>query len=386
MNMTEKDMIFEKWFRKSHFSSERDRELSQRAYHTLMGNIYTEDCYLWSPFRCVSPGKKHFPGIWNWDSAFHAVGLARWDTELAKESILGFIRFQREDGLFPDVIRTDGSIVSGFSKPPLLAWAATVVYQRDGKKDFLETVYPSFVKNMKYWEENRSEHGLYHYDADDKDSADYLLHVKYESGWDNSVRWDRGITEYDAIDLNCFMVMFYRALTLMTDVLGYSEEKEYWQIKEAALISRINEVMWDDIHHYYADVNRLTGEVSDVLSPASFMPLYIGIASPDRADAMRILAEERFKGKMPTVTFDHPAYSNDYWRGPTWLNVAYFAAKGLKNYGFSVADTIKESILDMCFADKNGIFENYDSLTGKGLYCNHFSWSCVFILEFIFNF
>ncbi|MBQ8496609.1 MAG: hypothetical protein IJ489_04030 [Clostridia bacterium] len=386
METEEKDMIFETWFAENEFSSERDRDLAKRAYHMLMGNVYTEEHYLWSPFRCLSPGKKHFCGIWNWDSAFHAVGLSRWDTELAKESILGFIQFQRENGLFPDVICTDGRIISGFSKPPVLAWATTLIYERDGQKDFLAKTYPVFVKNVKYWEENRADRGLYHYDADDKDSDDYLLHVKYESGWDNSVRWDKGITEYYAIDLNCFMVMFYRALALMADVLGHCEEKKSWEEKECALISRINEVMWDEKHRYYADANRLTGEVSDVLSPASFMPLYIGIASDERADAMRIIAEERFKGKMPTVTFDHPAYSNDYWRGPTWLNVAYFAAKGLKNYDFSVADTIRESILDMCFADKDGIFENYDSVTGKGLYCNHFSWSSVFILEFIFNF
>ena len=366
--------------------SKRDRELTERAYGTLMGNIYTEKCYLWSPFRCLSPGKKHFRGIWNWDSAFHAIGLSRWDTELAKESILGFIQFQREDGLFPDVIRTNGTIVSEYSKPPVLAWAATVIYERDEKKDFLEKTYPVFVKNMIYWENHRCDRGLFHYDSDDKDSADYQLHVKYESGWDNSVRWDKGITEYYAIDLNCFMVMFYRALARMADVLGYSVEKENWENKASSLISRINETMWDEKHGSYADTNRVTGEVSDVLSPASFMPLYIGIASMERAESMRMIAEKRFLGKMPTVTFDHPAYSNDYWRGPTWLNVAYFAAKGLKNYGFPVADEIKESILDMCFADKGGIYENYDSITGKGLYCNHFSWSSVFILEFIFNF
>ena len=40
----------------------------------------------------------------------------------------------------------------------------------------------------------------------------------------------------------------------------------------------------------------------------------------------------------------------------------------------------------MCDADKDGIFENYDSRTGKGLGCPHFSWSCVFINEFILNF
>ena len=89
---------------------------------------------------------------------------------------------------------------------------------------------------------------------------------------------------------------------------------------------------------------------------------------------------------MPTVSFDNKCFSNDYWRGPTWLNVAYFAAKGLKNYRFDVADKIKSSIIDMCNDNKDGIYENYDSITLKGQYCNCFGWSCVFILEFLLNF
>ena len=380
------NMTFENWFASCEFSCERDRELAERAYHILMGNLYTEGPYLWSPYRCVSPGKKKFRGIWNWDSAFHAVGLSRWDTDLAKESILGFIMYQREDGLLPDVLRTDGTIITGFSKPPVLAWAAQVIYERDGDLAFLKEVYPRFVKNVAFWEEQRCDRGLYHYDADDKDADDYLTRVRYESGWDNAVRWDKGIVEYYAIDLNCFMVMFYRALAFMAQELGYAEEKAVWIEKEKALSERILETLWDDAQGHFSDANRLTGEVSDVLSPASFMPLYIGIATKEQAEAMSVIAEERFKGRMPTVSFDNPEYSNDYWRGPTWLNVAYFAAKGLKQYGFAVADSIREWVLESCSADKGGIFENYDSVTGKGLYYDKFSWSCVFVLEFILNF
>jgi len=51
-----------------------------------------------------------------------------------------------------------------------------------------------------------------------------------------------------------------------------------------------------------------------------------------------------------------------------------------------IKDKIKENILNMCYKEKKGIFENYDSITGKGLYCGHFSWSCVFLIEFILNF
>ncbi len=226
---------------------------------------------------------------------------------------------------------------------------------------------------------------MFHYDAEGKDNGNYLLRVKYESGWDNSVRWDKGITEYWAVDLNCFMVMFYRSLSFIAKELGYESDVNKWNGKEAELISLINREMWDPPKGYYADVNKYTKESSDVLSPASFMPLYISIASEEQAKAMNKIARERFKCKMPTVSFDNSEYSNDYWRGPTWLNVAYFAAKGLKNYGLETADEIRESILNMCYEDKRGIFENYDSVTGKGLCCDHFSWSCVFVIEFILN-
>ena len=64
----------------------------------------------------------------------------------------------------------------------------------------------------------------------------------------------------------------------------------------------------------------------------------------------------------------------------------FWESKWFKNYNFEIADIIKENILEMCYNDKGGIYENYDSVTGKGLCCNHFSWSSVFLMEFILNF
>lgn len=379
-------MLRNEWIEFSKKFDERESDLLIRSYDTLMGNVYENEGYLWSPYRCITPGRHSFPGIWNWDSAFHAVGVSRWDNELAKESILGFLQFQREDGLIPDVICENGEKVDTFSKPPVLPWAVEIVYKRNKDIEFLKTVYPKFVLNEKYWVENRTYEGLFYYDADNKETEDYLIRVKYESGWDNSPRWDNGITEYWAVDLNCFMVTFYRSMSYMAKELGYLQDAEKWQEKEKILSDLINEKLWDSEKGYYSDTNKLTEKVSDVLTPACFMPLYVGIASTEQADAMRVIAENNFKGKMPTVSFDNPCYSNDYWRGPTWLNVAYFAAKGLKNYNFEIADIIKENILEMCYNDKGGIYENYDSVTGKGLCCNHFSWSSVFLMEFILNF
>lgn len=373
------------WLNSNEFTSERDRSLAERAHDTIMGNVYPTEGYRWCPYRCTSPGRNTFFGIWNWDSAFHAIGISRWDSALAKENVLGFMQFQKENGLLPDVIFENGEIVDTFTKPPVFAWACETLYRRDGDISFLEKVYPMLVLNEKWWIENRLDRGLFYYDADGKNTEDYLTRVRYESGWDNAVRWDTGITEYWAVDLNCFMVMTYRSLAFIAGELGLPRDAQRWQARAEQTGALVNERLWDGERGYYSDALRESGEVSTVLSPASFMPLYVGIATEEQAKAMALVAERNFEKKMPTVSFDNPEYSNDYWRGPTWLNVAYFAAKGLKNYGLGVADEIKENILNMCDAEKSGVYENYDSRTGKGLCCNQFSWSSVFIIEFILN-
>jgi neutral trehalase len=181
------------------------------------------------------------------------------------------------------------------------------------------------------------------------------------------------------------MVLAFRSLKYIAKELGLKDDIREWEKREKELSSLILERCYDKENGYFADANRFTGEISKELSPASFMPLYVGIATIDQAKSMQDIAIEKFKGKMPTVPFDSEKYSNDYWRGPTWLNVAYFAGKGLKDYGFKVGDEIKEWILNACYKEKGGIYENYDSVTGKGLCCDHFSWSSVFIIEFILN-
>lgn len=383
----------EEWLAQNKGANETENRLLELAYTILMKNVYEAEGYPWSPYRCISPARCFDPkeggfmGIWNWDSAFHAAGVSRWDTALARECLLGFMQFQKENGLFPDVIFEDGRKADTFSKPPVLGWACEIVYKREKNLDFLKKVYPMLVKNESYWMEKRYDNGLLYYDAEDsREDPDYELHVRYESGWDNSVRWDRTITDLWPIDLNCFMVMNYRSLSYMAKELGFFMDAEKWSRKGEEFSKRINKKLWDPEKNYYADANRKTGEISDVLSPASFMPLFIGIADEGKAKGMAEIAETRFGGKMPTVSFDDPEYSTDYWRGPTWLNVAYFAARGLKDYGFPVADRIKKSILEMCSLDKEHIYENYDARTQKGLCCDHFSWSCVFVIEFILNF
>lgn len=55
--------------------TQSDFELLNRAKATILGNQITGDA--WMPYR----------GIWNWDSAFHAIGISHWDDTLAREQL-----------------------------------------------------------------------------------------------------------------------------------------------------------------------------------------------------------------------------------------------------------------------------------------------------------
>lgn len=368
--------------------SERDKTILGAAYEVLKKNTIHSKNAPWGDVPVVSPWSGPCAGIWNWDSAFHAMTVSRFDTPLAKSCIDAFTAFQLPFGMFPDVIHVDGRICDNYGKPPVLPWATLIVFRRDGDRDFLRRNFDRYVKNASFWEENRCDRGLFYYSAQQHPEAEDYLHPRWESGWDNSPRWDEfPIVDLFAIDLNCYMVLFYRAMAEMAEILG--EKRQDWDAKAKALAGRIEATLFDETRNTYADRNRKNGKFLTVLSPASFMPLYIGTASQERAAAMETLAADpkKFYPGMPTVTYDCPAFSKDYWRGQTWLNVAFFAVKGLADYGFcKTAGEIREYILSMAYDNlPRGIFENYDSVNRRGLFNNSFSWSAAFLIEFILS-
>lgn len=368
--------------------SERDKTILDAAYEVLKKNTIHSKNAPWGDVPVVSPWSGPCAGIWNWDSAFHAMTVSRFDTPLAKSCIDAFTAFQLPFGMFPDVIHVDGRICDNYGKPPVLPWATLIVFRRDGDRDFLRRNFDRYVKNASFWEENRCDRGLFYYSAQQHPEAEDYLHPRWESGWDNSPRWDEfPIVDLFAIDLNCYMVLFYRAMAEMAEILG--EKRQDWDAKAKALAGRIEATLFDETRNTYADRNRKNGKFLTVLSPASFMPLYIGTASQERAAAMETLATDpkKFYPGMPTVTYDCPAFSKDYWRGQTWLNVAFFAVKGLADYGFcKTAGEIREYILSMAYDNlPRGIFENYDSVNRRGLFNNSFSWSAAFLIEFILS-
>ena len=88
---------------------------------------------------------------------------------------------------------------------------------------------------------------------------------------------------------------------------------------------------------------------------------------------------------LPTLAMDRPEFdpTDGYWRGPVWLDQAYFGVAGLRRYGFAEE---AEALVGALLSGAEGllgqapIYENYDPRTGGGLNAAHFSRSAAHLL------
>ena len=358
-------------------------ELLERSYAILKGNEVEIDGN-----KLVSPSKTYatYEGVWNWDSAFIALAVAENDVDFALAQCDIFLDKMSDIGMTMDAFTFSGKVYDKSSKPPIFAWVLREIAVRYNRFDIVEKYYDKLVINESFWVNYRSYNGLFHYDAF-SEGSDHLRDSKNESGWDTSVRWDNGARNLYAIDLNCYMILFYETLIFFADYLG--RDSGLWRKKKDDLTILINSVLWNEKENVYMDYDYERNCFTGVFSPASFMPLFVNIAPIEKAKKMEEIARsDHFYPLMPSVSYLDEQYNeNDYWRGPTWINVAYFAIKGLKNYGFTeIAEKYKDNILTMCYNEKRSVYEYYNSKTGKGLNADNFAWSAVFIIEFIKHF
>lgn len=376
------ETLLDKWLANFYGKVSMDEfNLLARSARTIEGNFSRGD-RAWAPLKGIRPSCTKFEGIWNWDSAFHVMALSRWNPKLAQEQCQIFFKIQKENGMFPDVWRENGNMMDQYGKPPVFPWAAVMLNQRYPDAKFKEECIAAYTKNEEFWVKYRScpETGLFHYDAEKHQMENYHKWVCWESGLDDSPRWDNGCSNYYAIDLNCYMVMFYRAMNELSP-------SSVWVEKEKALIEKIEQFLWNEEAQCYQDREINTLEFNNVVTPCSFMPLFIGTASKERAEAMAQIALEHEHPSWPSVSYKDPNFDPvGYWRGRTWLNIAYFALKGLKNYGYEdIANEGKERILDFVRQTPGFICENYNPLNGDPVGAAHFSWSSAFVIEFILN-
>ncbi len=348
----------------------------------------------------IVPSYSHnyFTGFWAWDSWKHSAALAFFEPELAKNQMRAMFDYQNAKGMIPDCIFIDSTRNNWLdTKPPLAAWAVWYIYEETKDIGFLKEFYPKLKKYHKWWyaERDHDKNGLCEYGA----TKDTLEAALWESGMDNAIRFDEAkmlknnneafSLNQESVDLNSYLYAEKVYLSKIAQVLGLSDEANVYITESGLLKGKIQDSFFDKKSGYFFDISIDRKKFIPVFGPEGWIPLWALAASQVQADAVGkiIFDSDKFKTRVPfpTVSADNPKLDvKGYWRGPVWLDQAYFGITGLKNYGFvrdarRLTERTFDNLEGFIKSDKP-IRENYNPFTGEGLKANHFSWSAAHLL------
>jgi len=369
------------------------QRVSVKAMVTLLGNWRAARGDLHHDGVIPSYSNPDFNGFWAWDSWKHAAALAWFAPKLARDQIRAMFDYQAADGMIPDCVFLDKANDNWRdTKPPLATWATLQVYKATGDKAFLAELYDKLVRYHRWWFRARDhDHdGLAEYGSTDGTA----VAAKWESGMDNAVRFDtvtmlengEGAWSMDqaSVDLNAYLYREKIDLAGIATILGKTADHAQWMKEAAALKARVQRRMFDPVRGYFFDAKLGSGERVQVYGPEGWVPLWAGLATPRQARAVvRVMLDpSKFSTLMPlpTLAADDPRLSpiKGYWRGPVWLDQAYFGVEALRRYGYEQqADDMARRLVTRAkgLARQSPMYENYDPLTGQGHQSPNFSWS-----------
>lgn len=372
-------------------------------------------------YQYTIPSAEHYPYQWLWDSCFHAVILAQYEPQAAREELRALLSKQFKDGMVPHIIYWTPGILhlfrwgvegtSSLTQPPMIAYAAWEVHRRDPDAAFLESIYPGLLAYYRFLVEKR----------DPRDHHLIGIINPDESGEDNSSRFDGplGATpditykehlalreelvdrntacNFDAelcmreyfwvkdVPFNAILVENLRALGHIASFLKHGDGEHFANLHAELISVAMRDRLFADGSYWSANGNDYSP--LRVSTWARFAPLFAGLYSPEEAEALvrgSLVDPEQFWAPcgVRTVSKQEPTYrpegySNGFsWRGPAWMAVHWFLYRGLLRYGFAAeaAEIRRKSI---ALLDRSGFRECFNPETGEGQGATGFTWGAL---------
>ncbi|PRZ20366.1 MGH1-like glycoside hydrolase domain-containing protein [Flavobacterium granuli] len=342
-----------------------------------------------------------FNGFWAWDSWKHAVAVANYNPELAKNQIRAMFDYQEPNGFIPDCIYRDHLIEQNNyrnTKSPLAAWAVWKTFEKSKDKKFLAEMYPKLKAYHNWWykERDHDQDGLCEFGSTDGT----LIAAKWESGMDNAVRFDNSTIlknsegayslDRESVDLNSFLYAEKLFLSNIAAIISLPIETATLKKEALHLKEKIQKQFWDQETAWFYDSTIDGTTLLKDMGCEGYLPIWAKVATPTQVK----MAKENMMNPaifntfvpLPTLAADHPKFKPEggYWRGPIWLDQSYFGIKGLYNYGYTAeANELSHKLIhnaEGVMQAGEAIRENYQPLTGKGLESFNFSWSAAHYL------
>ena len=370
---------------------------------------------------------------WLWDSCFHAMILSEKEPEVAKNELRAVCSQQREDGFIPHMIywAGDGEVPpkwavekglqqfwsgpysSDITQPPILALALEEVYNKTKDKAYLREMLPKLTRYYDYLHNKRDPDG---------DSLISILHP-WESGWDNSQRWDpvlgiprdkgpvkrsdidkkkiavfisnvknnwdeaaifaEGKFDVEPVDFNVLYCLNMKILGELFSEAGDEVNARRFKKRSEATRSAIFQKMWDGVK--YVDLFGKDNIKSDIKAASMFYPMMLD----DEKHYKHLIEKYLLNPKefaspygISTTSRDNFTYApNSYWRGNVWHNVNYFVVRGLKKvyreHRFSAAQEAMNYIMISSYTllYQGGSSEYFNPETGEGYGVKFFGWN-----------
>ncbi len=360
------------------------------------------------------------------------------DPRLSQQFLLGHIRHQRENGMYPYGVgpTIDPWHSSENATAPLIIWEAWNAYLWSGDIEFLREAFESGKRSHEWWlrERDRCGEGLCHW-----------LDTSVESVRDDDslATWQAtgGSQNQEALDLNCYLLVQERTLSLMagelerladvspsppaplpqgegrrespspqpspargegegttsppTPLLG-GEGSRYAELagRRAKLM---NAYMWHEEDRCYYGINEVEPGWARVKDISTFFPLWAKLAPAGRFERIvELVTDPETFGTPygpPVLAANEPGFGPEaHWKGANWVEMTMFVIDGLKRYGYyRLAADLAYQNTKMVFdeLEKYGHFREYfNSIEGNGVDLIDYIWTAMpahFIVNVFFG-
>ena len=165
-----------------------------------------------------------------------------------------------------------------------------------------------------------------------------------------------------------------------------NKELPGWLVDRIKKAPHALELLWNEQHQQYFSRNFETFEAIIEPSIMTFLPLYAGTISKQRAaELMALMKSTAWTTKYPlaSVPKNSPYFQpHRYWQGPTWINTNWLIIDGLRRYGYKTeADYIAAKSIEL--VKKHGAYEYFSPLNGSAVGAHPFSWTAALTIDLL---
>lgn len=412
------------------------------------------------------PSPRLYPHQWSWDAAFVAMGWAQLDPMRGINELWSLLRGQWSTGMVPQIVfdlnvprgayepgpnswetalhAPAGTATSGICQPPVHAIAlarirevastmgATLLHEVD---DAIVDLYPRLARWHQWLRTARDP---------ERTGLVTILHP-WESGLDNSPRWDRPLSAIDQVELDDIprpdlsyvrdpserpTNAEYRRYRYLVDCLiaiDYDQDKALAEhpfrvadVFLSAVLAAADDVLadlapiagrpeaaaghradadrtraaldecWDADLHACLDQDRITGRAIRADTIAGFAPLLAGCSIDRAAVLVDRLLGPTYAGAdglawplpLTTATTDPRFDRRGYWRGPQWPPITWLVWWGLRRLGHGrTANQLRTTALDQL--REVGCTEYVEPFSGDPLGSRSQSWTAAVALDWL---